>query len=317
MRSHSGNTEGRVVEEKTPKQGDKRRLSEALVATLPAPPKGNVVYYDAPNARGNNHVAGFGLRVTAAGARAYVLKYRTKSGRQRLYTIGAPEILSLSAARTRAKNLKAKITQGADPVGEEQSVRRAATVAELCEAFIEEYLPNKRPATQRDYRAMIANTVVPALGTLKTADVVFDDIATFHRRITRGTTKAKPAPYAANRTVALLSKLFGFAIKKRWRTDNPAKGIERNQEVKRTRYLKPEECIRLAEALSRYKWQQDADMIRLALLTGSRGRSEVCCARWADIDLKSGTWTKPASTTKQKTLHHLPLSRQRCNSWSS
>jgi integrase len=30
--------------------------------------------------------------------------------------------------------------------------------------------------------------------------------------------------------------------------------------------------------------------------------------RWSDVDLGGGTWTKPASTTKQKTDHVVPLS---------
>ena len=49
---------------------------------LPAPERGNRVTYD-------RAVPGFGLRVTAAGARAFVLRYRRRSdGRQRVFTIG-------------------------------------------------------------------------------------------------------------------------------------------------------------------------------------------------------------------------------------
>jgi integrase len=31
-------------------------------------------------------------------------------------------------------------------------------------------------------------------------------------------------------------------------------------------------------------------------------------ARWDDIDLDTGTWNKPGATTKQKTVHSIPLS---------
>ena len=54
-----------------------------------------------------------------------------------------------------------------------------------------------------------------------------------HRRVSRG------ARYTANRLVALLSRLFGLAVRWGWRTDNPARGIERNHEVKRQRFLTP------------------------------------------------------------------------------
>ena len=53
--------------------------------------------------------------------------------------------------------------------------------------------------------------------------------------------------------------------------------------------------------------RQAADIIRLLLLTGAR-RGEVLQARWADIDLAAGVWSKPGATTKQKTDHQVPLS---------
>jgi integrase len=114
-------------------------------------------------------------------------------------------------------------------------------------------------------------------------------------------------PYLANRAVAVLSKMFNFAIKLKWRTDNPAKGIERNQEVKRDRYLSTDELARLSEALTKCVDRQAANIIRLLLLTGAR-RGEVLGMRWAHLDLTNGVWTKPGATTKQATLHRVPLS---------
>jgi integrase len=129
----------------------------------------------------------------------------------------------------------------------------------------------------------------------------FTDIDGLHRKI------SKHAPYLANRTVAVLSKMFGLAIKWKWRTDNPAKGIERNDEQKRHRYLSPAELAKLTEALTALEDQQAANIFRLLLLTGSR-RGEVQAAKWEQFDLAGGVWTKPGSTTKQKTMHCVPLS---------
>ena len=53
--------------------------------------------------------------------------------------------------------------------------------------------------------------------------------------------------------------------------------------------------------------QTSANIVRLLLLTGAR-RGEVLNARWDQFDLKEGVWTKPASTTKQRKLHRVPLS---------
>jgi integrase len=51
--------------------------------------------------------------------------------------------------------------------------------------------------------------------------------------------------------------------------------------------------------------------VRLLLLTGAR-RGELLAARWADIDLETGVWIKPGATTKQGTLHRVPLSSAAC-----
>src|SRR5260370_30115694 len=51
------------------------RLTDALARSLPAPASGNAITWD-------DLVAGFGIRVTAAGARAFVFNYRVKGSGQ-------------------------------------------------------------------------------------------------------------------------------------------------------------------------------------------------------------------------------------------
>jgi integrase len=114
-------------------------------------------------------------------------------------------------------------------------------------------------------------------------------------------------PYSANRTLSLLSKIFNHAVRWEWCNRNPVKGIERNQEHARQRYLSNEELTRLMAALAADPDQQAANILRLLLLTGAR-KSEVLTAKWADFDLVAGVWTKPGAKTKQKTEHRVPLS---------
>jgi integrase len=49
----------------------------------------------------------------------------------------------------------------------------------------------------------------------------------------------------------------------------------------------------------------------MLLYTGAR-RGETLQAKWADIDLRKKTWSKPGATTKRKTTHHVPLSDEAC-----
>lgn len=275
-----------------------QKLTDTIVKNLEAPAQGNRITYD-------SDVKGFGVRVTKAGARAFILNYRTRSGRERRYTIGSYPDWSVGAARDEAKNLKKQIDVGHDPMAEVEADRNAKTVADLCDRFEQDHLSKVRLITKRDYEAIIRREIRPEMKHLKVAEVSYSDIDGLHHKITkRGT------PYHANRTVAVLSKMFSLAMRWGWRdhaAGNPAKGIERNQEVKRHRYLSPNELAGLTKALAEHDDRQAANIIRLLLLTGAR-RGEVQAARWADINLTAGVWTKPGSTTKQKTEHRVPLS---------
>lgn len=273
----------------------RQRLTDTIIKALPSPASGNKIHYDA-------ELPGFGIRVTAAGARAFVLNYRTTAGRERRITIGQYPTWKVAPAREEAKRLRREIDSGRDPLGEERAEREAPTVADLCRRYREEHLPKKRERSGLDDVRLIEREVLPRLARVKVADVTFSDVDRMHREMTR-----RGAPIRANRAVALCSKMFALAIRWGWRTDNPAKGIERNPEHKRERFLAGDEVARLTAALAEHRDQQAADIIRMLLLTGAR-RGEVLAMRWADLDLEAGVWVKPAATTKQKKLHRVPLS---------
>jgi integrase len=226
-----------------------------------------------------------------------------QTGRERRLTIGGFPAWTTAAAREEAKRLRREVDAGADRVGEQQANRDAPTVAELRDRFITEHVPRKRPSTGRDYPRRINADIRPALGGLKVHAVEFADIDAMHRRIS-----ARGSPIAANRIVSLTSKLFALAIKLGWRSEpNPCRGIERNHEHARTRYLSEAELTRLLAALDECTDVAARDATKLLLLTGAR-RGELLSARWTHFDLDAGVWSKPSTSTKQKVEHRVPLS---------
>lgn len=269
------------------------RLTDKLAKAIEPPSSGNRITYD-------TEVKGFGFRITASGARAFVLNYRV-GGRERRYTIGAYPDWSVAAAREEAKRLKRLVNLGEDPMGQRHIERATPTVAELARRYMAEHAVHKVARAQSDDRSMIEKLILPAIGQLKVHDVRRDDIDQLHRSV------SKSRPIRANRMAQLLSKLFALAIRWEYRTDNPVHGLKRNPEVKRTRYLSDEEMPRLLEALDAHTNQKSANVVRLLLLTGAR-RGEVLAATWDQFDLASGLWIKPSAHTKQKKEHRVPLS---------
>jgi integrase len=284
-----------VVTQRATEKRSAVRLTDAEIKRLPPPAAGNRIAWD-------TGVTGLGARVTTGGHRAFILDYRNRAGRKRRYTIGAFPDWSVTGAREEARRLKRLIDAGGDPLAEIEAERGAATVEDLIERFIEEHVSRKRPHTQYDYKVALERHIRPALGRMKVAEVAWADVDALHRKITRVGRAVQ-----ANRVVAVVSKMFSLGIRWWMRADNPAKGIERNAEAKRKRYPSPIELERLTEALDQHPDQQAADIFRLCVLTGCRV-GEAMAARWDQIQIAAGIWTKPGSTTKQKTDHVVPLS---------
>jgi integrase len=273
-------------------------LTDAVVRQLPKPATGNRIVYD-------SKVPGFGARVTANGAIAFVLNYRARgTGRERRITIGKFASWNTTTARAEATRLRRLIDQGEDPLGTLQDERGAPTMADLLKRFDAEHIePRLRPGTQKHYRSAIRRHIAPHFGAhTKVEDVRFDDVDALHRK-----TSKVAGTFAANRVAAILSRAFASAVRWGWCATNPARGVQRNSETKRQRYLNPAEMAALTAALAAHHDQKVADIIRLLLLTGAR-KGEVLSMRWSDIDLKGGTWSKSAAMTKQRREHHVPLS---------
>ena len=270
-------------------------LTDALIRKLPTPEQGNKIVYD-------DVVGGLGIRVTAAGARSFVLNYTTRAGRGRRFTIGSATDWTTTQARDEAKRLRREIDLGGDPLADIEAARAAPTIADLAARFDAAHLVRLRPATAAAYRGMFRHHIMPQLGeSTKVQDITFADCDGLHRKLSKG------YPYLANRALAALSKALALSIKWGWRETNPCRGVERNREHSRQKYLNADEMTRLTKALAEFPDRDMADIFRMLLLTGAR-KGEVLSMRWADLNLGESTWSKPPTSTKQNRAHVVPLS---------
>jgi integrase len=277
-----------------------KRLTDGLIRKL-STDRHSIVIYDAPNGSRSDFVSGFGVRCTRGGAKSFVLNFRTKAGTERRYTIGRWPEWSLAAARDEAKELKAQIAKGRDPVREGKELRDAPTIADLAERFKEEHLPTLRPATRRDYAGLL-KLLTDEIGSSKIGNLDLADVQKLHRRISQDRGR-----YRANRAAAVLSSLYGEAIVWKWASSNPCVGVKRNIEQERERYLTDGELLRLMAVLDAYPDQRMANFFRLLLWTGARA-GEARLATWDRFDLEAGIWRKPGTSTKTGRDNAVPLS---------
>jgi integrase len=250
-----------------------QRLTKSAVDRLTADGDSEFIVWDA-------ELPGFGVRVKPSGAKSYVIQYRTRdSGRSRRKTIGRHgPLMSLQQARSIARGLLADAARGRDPVGEHRSRRKSPTISELADRYIEEHaMPKKRAGSIRNDRSILERHILPRLGQMKVQDVEPADIQRLHNAL-------RETPYQANRTIALLSKMFSLSVRWGLRTNNPTEGIEKFHEEARHRWLSDGELKRLTAALDEHPDQVAADAIRLQLLTGAR-IGEVLGSTWTDFDL--------------------------------
>jgi integrase len=285
------------------------KLTESLIKALKAPKRGARLIWD-------SELTGFAVRVFAPtkahpeGARTLLLSYWI-DGSERRFRIGSWPDWSVTAARVEAKELRQRVDRGEDPASERRERREAPTMAELAERYRTEHLPRKSKQSQHDDGVMVGRILHHIGADRRVADVHHGDIVALHRAITDSGRSV-----LANRVVACASRLFSLSLKpmagenEPWRDQaqgNPCKGVEKNPEQAKERFLSLAEIAAVVEGLDAYGRTSAADCLRLIMMTGCRP-GEAMLAAWSQFDAQPGFWIKPSSHTKQRKEHRLPLS---------
>jgi integrase len=272
------------------------KLTKRTVEALETPTDGDVVVWD-------NELPGFGLRLWPSGKRSYLVKYRTHEGRQRKVTIGTHGSITAEEARDEARRYLGAASLGQDRGKAKSDHRSAPTVADLTRRYIEEHArTKKRPRSVEEDERLIRLHILPRLGNTKVAAITRQDVLRLNHDM-------RDRPGAANRTRALLSKMFNLAEKWGLRADgsNPCRHVEKYPENKLERFLNREELARLGAVLARAN-HDGTEMpsaiaaIRLLLLTGCR-RSEILTLKWSEVDFEKQCLRLRESKTGAKTVY--------------
>ena len=218
------------------------RMTKTVVEKLQ--PKGaETIFWD-------EALPGFGVRVKASGSRSYIVQYRNRAnGRSCRMTIGPHGPLLFVSAGHATGPAASSRTRCAAPIQRRSGPIGAAHPIWLryAESYLRDHAEKKKRSSSAEDRSRLCRAIHPACPRAipKVAEIGMNDVQKLHNGLAA-------TPYQANRALALLSKMLSLAIRWGWRSDNPAKGVEKYHEEKRTRWLANDELRRLTAALSTF-----------------------------------------------------------------
>lgn len=230
---------------------------------------------------------GFGIRIKESGIKTYVFSYSLPGWRSpKRVTVGRVADMNLEQARANTRMLRERVLLGVDPKDVSREREALPSVADLVERFLTEHVAKKlRPTTARGYRQLLG-ALPRSFLQRKVDEVTGDHVARLHGSM-------HETPYLANRTLAVLRKMFALA--ERWhlrpRFSNPASGHDPYPErLDRGSRLSDDQLRRVGEALEAMEREGRFDpftfgLLRLNLLTGWRP-IEVRSMRWEEVDFK-------------------------------
>jgi len=276
-------------------------------ARRPAPESGQVEVWD-------KLLPGFGLRIAAGGSRTYFVFKRVNKKLIRR-TVGkhpalhvtrddplAPDECWPEQARKKAQGMLADMARGVDPAAPPKpaAAKTPKTFGEVADAYFKD--PSKRGGGGLRSRGELERKVRVDLAAWKDRP-----IAEITRADVRAVINAKHAvsPVSANRLLALVRRVFRWAVRDELIPANPAMDIDPPaQEEERDRVLSLSELARVwagAEAMG-YPY---GPLIKLLILTAQR-RTEV--AELVRSEIEGTAWRLPDSRAKRGKGHLIPLS---------
>jgi integrase len=247
---------------------------------------------------------GMYLVIQPSGAKSYAVRYRRPSDKSPAkLTIGSAAKLTLADARAAATAAKQKVTHGIDPCSTVVPSGQAGenTIAKLAEEFIEKYAKQKRPNTERQYKAVLRNEIVPVWGNRHVPSIARRDVVLLCESI------AATKPIKANRVLAVLSVFFGWLLDREIISASPCVHMKRpgGKEKPRKRALSDDELRRVWLAAHKLNSYQGT-FVKLLILLGQR-RSEIGEMTWNEVNLERAMWKLPAARAKNDEENNVPL----------
>lgn len=283
----------------------RKKLTDAFIRAIR--PEGRRVEYLDEGYTGRSSLY---LRVGASGRKTWTFVYRF-GGKIRRAQLGVYPELSLVNARRLAGEMVLSMDSGKDPrdsMGVEARETKAserindeATFGHLAERYIRQYAMAHKRSWREDQR-ILKHDVLPLWGERDSASITKKDVVQLLDGLCeRGVT------VGANRALALVRKLFNWAVERGELEQNPARELRAPaKETAKERVLTDSELILFWQGLDKTGMSKSVKLaLRFILVTGQR-LGEVVQLQFDQID--GNIWTVPAEVAKNGYQHRVPLS---------
>jgi integrase len=277
----------------------KLSFTKASVANTPCPPdKGKVEFFDTA-------LPGFGLEVRSTDARTFFVRYYDAFRKKRQFKIGDAKLISLTDARSKAKDVLRKVELGEDPLTEKAEKRVTPTFADFVRDRYLPFIKHHKRSWDTD-ESLLRNHILPAIGHLRLAELAPQHFSDIQAKMLN----AGLAAGTSDRVIVLCRYICNRALT--WKTPgikaNPTHGVPLlNKENKVQRCLDAAETARLLATLELDAHVRYRPIVLLALLTGAR-RGEVLHAKFEEFNLEQRVWRIPK--TKSGRPRNVPLSSE-------
>jgi integrase len=246
------------------------------------------------------------VRVGPGGSKSFVFFYHF-DGKLRRLTLGNYPKMGLADANIavgRAHKMPpAGYYPGEKAVAERVAARKAETIDQLCDDYLARHAKPKKRSAAEDER-LLEREVRPHWRGKKAKDIRRREIvAMLDRIVDRG------SPVTANRTLAVVRRMFNFAIERGIIETSPCVKVKApHKEKPRERNLSAGEIEAFWKALDGASMETNLKaLLRFLLVTGAR-RGEVAGMHESEIDAKAKQWALPASRSKTGRERLIPLS---------
>lgn len=234
--------------------------------------------------------------ITEKGTKSFVVIKRTATESIKV-TIGHYPDVTIQQARTQAIFILKEIAEGKNPNEKKRKFRQEMTLKELFDMFMERYSKRVKKSWKYDEREIPKH--LGCWFNRKISTITKPQVQKLHEKIS-----IENGMYQANRTLERLKSMYNRAIDWGWDGTNPCNGIKKNKEVKRDRFLRPDELPRFFTALQNETNEVARNYIWMLLLTGAR-KTNVLAMRWDEIDFELQIWRIP--DTKNGEPVNIPL----------